>query len=241
MNERNVDIDIQVPDDDPDLQKFRTYMVRLQKQQKSTCAIQLLENKGHQLVESQWISELSGCKTLEIGIGGGQHISHVKNLEHYYGVDINYDFLRDLREKNSLPLAVGKIQNLPFTDESFDRVVAMGVLEHLRGLDSCLKEIARVMKSTAVFDAVMPPEGGFLYSVLYRQLVTIPQLKAQGISDPLRLIRLNHCNAVPHILDAMTKHFKTTKHRYWPIRCLGLHLSVLVSARAVKQTEHFIS
>jgi SAM-dependent methyltransferase len=221
--------------DDPDLEAFQSYARQLQRQQRSTCLVQWLEHQGHRLVESEcWVGDRCEGTTLEIGVGGGQHLSYVRQRDNYFGLDLNLEYLRALRTNHNLLVVAGNILALPFAACSIDRVVAIGVLEHLYPLGPCLDEVARVMKSDAVLDVVVPPEGGFLYSVVYRHLITVPQLRAQGIQDPFLIIRFNHCNSVPQILNALKQRFEIIQHMAWPINALGLHFSIFIAIQTRK-------
>lgn len=219
--------------DDPDLERFRSFSRTLHQRQRSTCLFQGLEHAGHRLIESDgWLGEGRHGVTVEIGVGGGQHLSFVRQREDYYGFELDGEHLRSLRTERDLPVTCGDILALPLATSSVARVVAASVLEHLYPLEPYLDEVSRVMKSGAVFDVVLPPEGGFLYSVVYRRLVTVPQLRRWGIRDPLRLLRFNHCNSVPQILEALRQRFDIVRRIAWPINALGLHLAVVVAVRA---------
>lgn len=225
--------------DDPDLEAFQLYMRQLQRQQKSTCLVPWLEHRGHRLVESdRWAGDRREGTTLEIGVGGGQHLSYVRQSDNYFGLDLSLEHLRALRTNHNLPVVAGNTLALPFAACSIYRVLAIGVLEHLYPLDLCLDEVARVMRPDAVLDVVVPPEGGFLYSVVYRRLVTVPQLRAKGIQNPLRVIRFNHCNSVPQILNALKRRFEIRQHVAWPINALGLHFSIFIALRARKLSHN---
>ena len=184
------------------------------------------------------MSDRNDETTLEIGVGGGQHLPYVRQRDSYFGLDLNLEFLQALRTHHDLPVVAGNVLSLPLAACSVDRVVAIGVLEHLYPLDLCLDEVARVMKSGAILDIVLPPEGGFLYSVVYRRLITVPQLRAKGIQDPLRMIRFNHCNSVLQILNTLRRRFEIVQQVAWPINALGFHFSIFVAIQARKLSHN---
>jgi ubiquinone/menaquinone biosynthesis C-methylase UbiE len=109
-----------------------------------------------------------GTKTLEVGAGLGEHATFEDlSKQDYYSLEYREEFCKELRKK----MAPGKVVcgdnqvRQPWDDAAFDRVIAIHVLEYLRDLPAALKEIQRLMKSDAVFDVVIPTEGGLAYSL----------------------------------------------------------------------------
>jgi len=67
------------------------------------------------------------------------------------------EFCQRLRLLPSVKVIQGDIQlRTPFESGSFDRVVAIHVLEHLRDLPPAIDEIERVLASGGIFDVVLP-------------------------------------------------------------------------------------
>lgn len=82
---------------------------------------------------------------LEIGCGDGRIINNLKNkYENIYGMDISNEALKNVKT----PKIKGRIENIPFPDNSFDIVLCSEVLEHLPNTiyEKALKELQRVAK-----------------------------------------------------------------------------------------------
>jgi SAM-dependent methyltransferase len=62
-------------------------------------------------------------------------------------------------------VVLGDACRLPFSDESFATIFSNSVIEHIPGIQSVLRETARVLKPKGVFIATVPSEkfGGFLF------------------------------------------------------------------------------
>lgn len=93
---------------------------------------------------------------LDVGCGGGQFSRAVKYYSpklQVYGVDVGRDAV-DFAKKNSegITFELGRAEQLPFKDETFDAVFSIEVLEHVNNFERSVKEMHRVLK-----------EGGKLY------------------------------------------------------------------------------
>jgi SAM-dependent methyltransferase len=110
-------------------------------------------------------------KTLEIGAGIGGHIGF-ENLEkqEYYALELRQSMANILKEKfPAVNVVVGDIQkNMNFSENYFDRIIAVHVLEHLPDLPSALKNIKNLLKPDGFCDFVLPCEGSFAYSLARR-------------------------------------------------------------------------
>ena len=82
---------------------------------------------------------------LEVGCGEGRIINPVQNkYEKIFGMDISDEALKHVETSK----IKGRIENIPFPDNSFDIVLCCEVLEHLPSpiYEKALKEIKRVAK-----------------------------------------------------------------------------------------------
>jgi ubiquinone/menaquinone biosynthesis C-methylase UbiE len=97
-------------------------------------------------------------KILDVGCGGGfyeiilsRRFSHIEII----GADINRDSLLTAKKtvnsnrNTEIFLVLADATKLPFTAESFDRIICTEVLEHVRKDEEALSQIYRVMKKNA--------------------------------------------------------------------------------------------
>lgn len=99
---------------------------------------------------------------LDAGCGNGNILMHALKL--FPGININYvglDFSRNMlkkavaraREKSNAPFFQGSITNLPFKDNTFDRVICSGVVTYLESIDEAersIKELYRILKPDGI-------------------------------------------------------------------------------------------
>lgn len=97
-------------------------------------------------------------KVLDLGCGTGGVINSIKTPAFVYGVDKSERALKLARKrglKNLLKHDFSK-SRLPLKDSSFDVILALDVLEHLKKPSNVLKEISRVLKPEGVLIVVVP-------------------------------------------------------------------------------------
>jgi SAM-dependent methyltransferase len=173
-------------------------------------------------------------KTLEIGAGNGEHLKYEKltdiQKKNYYCIELREIMANDLI--NNFPFVnviIGDCQKkLNFTDNYFDRIIAIHVLEHLPDLPNAIKEIYRLCKKTnGLFSIVIPCEGGLAYTIARK-------LSAQRIFEKRYkqkydwFIEREHINSPNEIFSVINKYFNIVSTEYFPlkIKIQGLNLCI---------------
>ncbi len=64
--------------------------------------------------------------------------------------DISYKMVSQTKQKGGIEAVASETEDLPFPDESFDRIVMVDAYHHLRNQHQSLKELWRVLKSDGV-------------------------------------------------------------------------------------------
>lgn len=175
--------------------------------------------------------------TMEIGAGLGEHLSYehlsAEQERAYVAVELRENMAARLSEAQPrIQTIVGDCQQrLPFEDGSFDRYLAIHVLEHLPNLPACVAEAWRLLdKQRGQLLAVIPCEGGFAYSLARR--ISSQRMFERAYGVPYRtFISREHINRPHEILAELTKFFTTDSRRYFPFAfvpseqvnvCIGL-------------------
>ncbi len=161
-------------------------------------------------------------KTLEIGIGDGSHL-RFEPSENYFGVDRDVALMRRHTKIAAADADIG----LPFKTSSFDRLLAIHVLEHLANLPSALEEIGRVMKPDGIFSAVVPCEGGAAYT-LGRNLTARRIFERKFGKNFDWVIAYDHINNAREVLSEIRKKFHVERIVYFPTRVPSVHVNVII-------------
>jgi SAM-dependent methyltransferase len=177
--------------------------------------------------------------TIEIGAGMGGHLDHERPSPekegNYYAVELRESLAGHIRKKYPrVNVVIGSCEdNLPFEDNSFDRGIAVHVLEHLPNLPVALQEMRRVLnKQRGQLLAVIPCEGGQAYS-LARRVSAKSVFEAAYDTPYAPFIAREHLNRPHEILSEIERCFTVVRKRFYPFPflprtslnlCIGLVL-----------------
>ena len=111
----------------------------------------------------------AGDVVLDLGCGEGRHVisAYVEADVHSFGVDLCLedlkttrdkfqDFAQPWNERKSFGLSSANALQLPFADNTFDKIICSEVLEHIPDYRGALEEIQRVLKPGGLFCASVP-------------------------------------------------------------------------------------
>lgn len=100
-------------------------------------------------------------RILEIGYGSGIFLPELASrCNHLFGIDRHGSFslVKNMMKKEEIKGEIlgGDIFNIPFQNDTFDCVVCISVLEHLKNLEQPLAEANRVLKKKGLLIAGFP-------------------------------------------------------------------------------------
>lgn len=110
-----------------------------------------------------------GERVLDLGCGEGRHVisAYVEGDVDAFGVDLCWEDLKTTKDKfepfaqpdnqnKRFALSTANALELPFADNTFDKVICSEVLEHIPDYQGALAEIERVLKPGGLFCASVP-------------------------------------------------------------------------------------
>lgn len=177
-----------------------------------------------------------GIRTLEIGPGLTE-VSHLLDDVRTDALEVDPFFAAELAK--ALPecnVIVGDIQSETpaLEDDVFDRVIAFHVLEHLRDLPAALQQIKRTMRADAVFDVMLPCEGGVMYS-LGRRVTTARYFKKKFNRDFSKFIAQDHVSSAAEIVELLRAEFIPETTIFYPTKIPSVDLNLCVGLRLRKR------
>jgi SAM-dependent methyltransferase len=164
---------------------------------------------------------------LEIGAGTGTHVQFEPTGD-YVALEASDQLAAQIPKRDGLSVVIADCEKrLPWDDDSFDRVLAIHVLEHLYNLPAALQEIARVLRPSGILCVVIPCEGGRLYSVGRR--FTTKRMFEKRYRTPYEwMIRQEHCNTAREVLAELDRYFRVRTRRFFPLRVPAVDLNLVI-------------
>ena len=164
--------------------------------------------------------------TIEIGAGLGEHLNYeqlsAEQERSYVAVELRENMAERISEAHPrVQTLVGDCQaRLPFEDGSFDRYLAIHVLEHLPNLPACIAEAWRLLdKDRGQLLAVIPCEGGAAYSMARK--ISAQRMFERRYGMPYeQFISREHINRPHEILAELEPFFTIDTRRYFPFAFL---------------------
>lgn len=140
----------------------------------------------HELLEKKFKSN-EAFEILEVGCNEGEHLEYVVNdFDFYTMTDIRkIDYQSDYNLRN-VEFVQASVENLPFEDSSFDRVISTCVFHHVEDPEKGFEEIRRVLKNKGVFSLMLPNDPGLAYRTI-RYLTSGMRARKLGVFRESRL------------------------------------------------------
>lgn len=127
-------------------------------------------------------------KILDVGAGTGDDLSIISRFGDVYAIDINPDAIKLIPDEFIVEKKVCDACNLSYSDNFFDIVIALGVLEHIEDDIKAINEIHRVLKPGGLFIFYVPAFN-FLFSYHDRMLNTFRRYTKKSIRKRLSCFR----------------------------------------------------
>jgi phosphatidylethanolamine/phosphatidyl-N-methylethanolamine N-methyltransferase len=190
--------------------------------------------KSHDLIEADFDEATHFAKVLEVGAGTGNHFQSIRHsFDEYLMTDLHVDMLR---QKHGLtPGVVTKVEDatqLSFEDETFDRVIASHVLEHLYKPHLVLREWHRVLKPGGVLSVVLPCDPGLMWR--FGRTLGPRKRGSQFSVDYDCVMALEHVNSITSLKALIDYYFETRIERWWPLRFASTDLNLIYTVNIYK-------
>ena len=129
-----------------------------------------LDLQGHVKLENKFSKADHFGKVLEVGCGSAEHINHIKHsYNEYHLTDSSKMYTMKLREnlpekfRKKTIISTENACKLSYDDNTFDRLVATHVMEHLPFPHEVFDEWSRILKPSGVMSILLPCDPGVLW------------------------------------------------------------------------------
>jgi len=154
---------------------------------------------------------------LEIGAGNLNHVKFEKNFKIYDVVEPK-DYLikaSDPVMRKRVRNVYKDIENIP-EDFIYDKIISIGVLEHIENLELILEKITKKLCDNGKFIVVIPAEGEFLWWLGWR-LTTGIGFWLKYRLDYGVIMRFEHVNKASKIIASLKKYFNIVHLNSFPL------------------------
>ena len=186
-------------------------------------------NRTHGLIERPFTSTAFFSQVLEVGAGTLAHLKSVRHgFDRYIASDHDEKILNSLRAK-TLPSNVELLhldgRNLPFPENTFNRLIATHVLEHVSDPHLALAEWVRVVRPGGVISLILPCDPGFLWR-LGRNFGPRRKAEQAGLPYDYYMAR-EHINSIFNLDEIIKYQFPQRKTVWWPMRVPAPNLNLI--------------
>lgn len=193
---------------------------------------------SHRLTEKLFQERDHFAKVLEIGAGTGEHLGFVRHtFEQYVLSDLDAKTLevakRKLNDKfgSRLLYETQSGAGLSYADNSFDRLIATHVLEHVYQPHLAIKEWIRVVKHGGVLSILIPTDPGVAWRI-GRHLGPRKNAIAQGIAYDYVMAR-EHVNSCNNLIALLRHYFPELTESWWPFPIPSIDLNLFYVCHAI--------
>lgn len=193
---------------------------------------------SHRLTEKPFRQGDHFSAVLEIGAGTGEHLGFVRHgFDRYVLSDADAKTLEIAKAKlgarfgDKLAYEVQSGERLSHADNSFDRLIAAHVLEHIYQPHLALKEWARVVKPGGILSILIPNDPGMAWR-LGRSLGPRRSALAQGIDYDYVMAR-EHVNSSNNLIAFLRHYFPERTEAWWPFPFPSIDLNLFFVCHAV--------
>lgn len=103
----------------------------------------------------QYYLKKRDAKILDVGCGTGKNLEQLKKFGKVYGLDGSSEAIKFCKKRGLENLELGKAEDMPFQQNSFDLITLLDVLEHTDD-NKTLQEVYRILKKDGLLILTVP-------------------------------------------------------------------------------------
>lgn len=196
----------------------------------------LVMRASHKLAERAFDAHTRFSRVIEVGAGTGEHLSFVRHgFDEYILSDLDpkpIEFAQRKFANSSNGKVTFEVQTgseLAYPDNTFDRLVATHVLEHIYYPHVALKEWRRVIKQGGVISILIPTDPGIAWRL--GRVFARKNAMAQGIAYDYVMAR-EHVNSCNNLIAFLRHYFPGSQEAWWPFPIPSVDLNLFFAFHA---------
>lgn len=151
----------------------------------------------HNLIDT-YVDKTKSLKILDVGCGTGELLVELSSLGESFGIDNSPEAVKFSKEKGLKNILISEGTEIPFSDNYFDVVLCLDVLEHIQDDQKTIQEIFRVAKTGATV-IIFVPTFKFLWGKSddishHIRRYRLPELRKKIEQSGLKVIRSSYFN-----------------------------------------------
>ena len=154
----------------------------------------------HNLIKQYRLNFGKEIKILDAGCGTGLLIKELEALGVCYGIDISQKAVDFCGKRGIDNVQVADAVNIPYSDNMFEIVIALDVIEHIKDDEMALKEIYRVLKPQGMA-IITAPAFMFLWGVTdiishHHRRYVLSELRRKAENSHFLVVRSSYFNTL---------------------------------------------
>lgn len=183
----------------------------------------------HALIERPFGPDIHVPQVLEVGAGTLAHLPFVRHRFVRYIASDGTPAVLEAIKNQPLPRGVELMtvdgSALPFANDSFDRLIATHVLEHVPFPHLAIEEWVRVVKPGGVLSIILPCDPGWAWR-LGRHFGPRAESEKAGLPYDYYMAR-EHVNSIFNLREILSYHFPKRQEVWWPLRIPAPDLNLI--------------
>jgi len=161
-------------------------------------------------------------KILEIGAGSAPHFNFMNSSYNEYHIAETSDYAEDFNKDNiKVKLVKYDGKNLPYQNETFDRIIISHCLEHILSPEEFIQEMMTKLKKGGILSISLPTDPGIAWRLgrLFIRFFTIKKTYQISGEEFNYMNATEHVNSIFNLISIIRFNYKNSyEEHFYPLR-----------------------
>jgi len=159
---------------------------------------------------------------LEIGAGSAPHFNFMNSSYNEYHIAETSDYAEDFNKDNiKVKLVKYDGKNLPYQNETFDRIIISHCLEHILSPEEFIQEMMTKLKKGGILSISLPTDPGIAWRLgrLFIRFFTIKKTYQISGEEFNYMNATEHVNSIFNLISIIRFNYKNSyEEHFYPLR-----------------------